>query len=473
MFNEKVRNKLIELRDKKLKARKHLKNYMPIIKEDYKPAWFHNVMCDELTQFAFSEEKENRMIFVPPQNGKSLHSTIGLPTFLLGLNPKLKIAVVSYNNDVASLFGDDISRILKSPGYRSVFPNTKVGLNGLKDNKYITETSEGGYIISVGVNGTLTSRTVDIFIFDDLYKGPSDAWSVAFREKVWNFYNTVAETRGHKKSKQLILYTRWHDEDLAGKLLESNAKDKWKVTTFQGIKTDEFNHPEDKRSNGQMLWPERHDISMYEELKDRDPVAYEALVQQNPKPVTGLMYPTHMTYKIEDLPKYGINKFYCDTADAGTDSLVCIFYKEYKEFCYITDIYMTKDNMDTTYRELARRIRQNESVEGIIESNNGGRFFGSQVEKELIENYKYGTRIIPFTQTKNKQTRIYTNSASVKNNVYFPAGWENNYPNAYREFTKYRVDAENEHDDFADAITGVVENNFNIISFVQKITVNR
>lgn len=203
-----VKDLLNSLIEKKEKARQKLVDYMPIIKDDYNPAWFHEVMCEELTEFAFSEESLYKMLFVPPQNGKSLHSTLGLPTFLLGLNPKLKIAVISYNNEVASLFGDDISRILKSDEYKSVFPNTITGINGLKDNKYITETSEGGYIISVGVNGTLTSRTVDVFIFDDLYKGASDAWSVAHREKVWNFYNTVAETRGHKKEKMLILYTR-------------------------------------------------------------------------------------------------------------------------------------------------------------------------------------------------------------------------------------------------------------------------
>ncbi len=469
----KLKEKLTELRNKKLAARKDLLSYMKVIKDDYNPEWFHEAICDELTEFALTDEKCYKMLFVPPQNGKSLHSTLGLPTFLLGLNPKLKIAVVSYNNDVASLFGDDISRIMKSNEYRSVFPKTITGVNGLKDNKYITETTEGGYIISVGVNGTLTSRTVDVFIFDDLYKGATDAWSPVFRERVYNFYNTVAETRGHNKEKQLILYTRWHEEDLAGKLLEGNSKDKWKVTTFQGIKTAEFEHPKDTRKEGEILWPQRHSIEKYRELEERDNTAYEALIQQNPRPIKGLMYPTHKVYSIEELPKQGIRKFYCDTADTGKDSLVAIFYLEYRDLCYITDIYMTTDDMDTTYRELARRIRQNECVSGIIESNNGGRFFSAQVEKELVEKHRFGTSIIPFHQTNNKETRIFVNSASVKNNVLFPKDWNLNYPNAYREFSKYRVEGGNEHDDFADCITGVVEHNHNIISAIDNIKIYR
>ena len=167
------------------------------------------------------------------------------------------------------------------------------------------------------------------------------------------------------------------------------------------------------------MWPERHSIEKYRELEERDNVAFEALIQQNPKPIKGLMYPTHKVYSIDELPKHGIRKFYCDTADTGSDSLVAIFYLEVYDMCYVTDIYMTKDDMDTTYKELARRIRQNESMQGIIESNNGGRFFSAQVEKELVEKYKFGTQIIPYTQSKNKETRIFTHSASVRNNVLF------------------------------------------------------
>ena len=450
------------LADKKKKARESLIDYMRIIKKDYNPAWFHEVMCEELTEFAFSGKREYKMLFVPPQNGKSLHSTLGLPTFLLGLDPKLKIAVISYNNEVASLFGDDISRILKSDDYKSVFPNTVTGVAGLKDNKYITETTEGGYIISVGVNGTLTSRTVDIFIFDDLYKGATDAWSVAYRKKVWNFYNTVAETRGHKKEKMLILYTKWHEDDLAGRLVDLYPE-KWSVTTFQGIKTADFNHSKDPREIGEILWKERHSLDKYLDLKERDEVAFEALIQQNPTPVRGLMYPDHKVWDLSNIEEIrGIKKFYVDTADTGKDYLTAIFYIESQEYIYIYDIYHTQDDMDRTMIELARRIAINKSQEGIVEANNGGRFYRSQVENKVNKDYKWYPHIRDLTQTKNKDTRIFSNSANVRNYVLFPSNWEKEYPSAYREFTKYRRDGENEHDDFEDCLTGCVEQNKHI-----------
>ncbi len=450
---------------RKRAARKELVKYMSFIKDGYKPAWFHKSICKKLTNFAFSKNSEYEMLFIPPQNGKSLHSTIGLPTFLLGLNPKLKIAVISYNSTISSLFGDDISKVLKSPSYKSIFPKTIVGVNGLKDNKYITETTEGGYIISTGVGGSLTSRTVDIFIFDDLYKGPTDAWSKVYRDRVYNFYNTVAETRGHKNEKMLILYTRWHEDDLAGKLLEMYPK-KWKATTYQGIKTNDFNDTDDPRKNGEILWEDRHSLDKYIELKERDEIAFEALIQQNPKPVKGLMYPSHLTWNALDNLK-GVRKCYVDTADTGKDDLCAIFYLEVGMYNYITDIYFTKDDMDTTYKELAKKLFYNKTEQCVIEGNNGGRFFSTQVKKEVR---KIGWNLVmkSFHQNKNKDVRIFSKASEVRNYCLFPKDWKEKFPRAYDSYTKYKREGKNDHDDLQDCLTGVIERNKHLNRAVKK-----
>jgi predicted phage terminase large subunit-like protein len=446
-------------RTQRVKARENFLEYMKtgVVIDNYRPAWFHEVMCDEMNNFAESDKQEYQMLFVPPQNGKSLHSTLGLPTFMLGQNPKLKIAVISYNNTVASLFGDDVSRILKSSDYKALFPDTIVGIQGLKDNSYITETSEGGYIISVGVGGTLTSRTVDVFIFDDLYKGAEDAWSPVFRERVWNYYNTVAGTRGHKKEKMLILYTRWHEDDLAGRLLELQP-DKWSSILFQGIKTGEFTHPRDPRKVGEILWPARHSLEKYMELKKLDPVAFEALVQQNPQPSEGMMYPIHNIWTSLKNIK-GIRKCYVDTADSGEDFLTAVFYIEAGLYNYVTDIYHTKDNMDVTYKELARRLRANNTLEVLIESNNGGRFFGQQVKELYYKTYGGGCIFKPFTQSNNKEARIMSASAGVQNYILFPHNWKDLHVSAYKAFTRYRREGKNEHDDIPDVLSGIIEHN--------------
>lgn len=458
------------LRTEKLRAREDLLSFIKCVKGDYRAEWFHKVICDSMNDFTFSEVAEYYMLFMPPQNGKSEISSRNLPAFLLGRNPKLKIAVISYNDNIAKGFGNDIKRIMESAEYKSIFPDTVIGEPGLRKNSNIMETSAGGYVINVGVGGALTSKTVDIFIFDDLYKGPMDAWSPVYRERVWNFYNTVAETRGHKNEKMLILYTRWHEDDLAGRLLEEN-KDKWNVNLFQGIKTNEFNHELDPRNSNEILWPERHSYDKYMELKKRDEIAFEALFQQNPKPQKGLMYPNHKTYtSLEGVQ--GVNKCYIDTADSGSDYLSAIFYIESGTFNYITDIYFTKDNMETTYKEISRRLIQNNTRECIIEGNNGGNFFATQVKRELLDNGGR-CRIDTFHQANNKISRIYTNSSSVCDYIMFPLDWKSRYNEAYRSFTRYRKEGGNDHDDLQDALTGTIERNRNIVNVFERIKITR
>jgi len=462
----KFKNFLNVLRTERLAAREDLLSFIECMKEDYKAEWFHEVVCDGLTEFGDQDEAVYKMLFMPPQNGKSEISSRHFPAYLLGKNPKLKIAVISYNATVASGFGDDITRIMNKPQYKSVFPDTIVGEKGLKNNKYIMETTEGGYVVNVGVGGSLTSKTVDVFIFDDLYKGPMDAWSPLYRERVWNFYNAVAETRGHKKEKMLILYTRWHEDDLAGRLLESNPG-KWGIDLFQGVKTKEFDHIRDPRKPGEILWPSRHSLEKYLELKERDIITFEALFQQNPKPVKGLMYPNHLTWDTLEGVR-GIKKAYIDTADSGGDYLSAIFYIESGPYSYITDIYYTKDDMDTTYKEVARRLGINGTTHCEIESNNGGRFFGKQVQKETKGNCSFKLT----HQSENKEARIFAASAAVQNYILFPHDWRNKHPEAYNSFTKYRREGKNANDDFQDAITGVIEKNLKLNNKMAKVLKN-
>src|SRR5690606_7600798 len=105
---------------------------------------------------------------------------------------------------------------------RMIFPHTLLssGTDGYQRNNLEIEMvgKEGG-LRSVGVGGGLTGETVDVLIMDDLYKDTADAWSPTVRENVCDWYNAVAETRLHNDSRQLIVFTRWHHEDLAGTLL--------------------------------------------------------------------------------------------------------------------------------------------------------------------------------------------------------------------------------------------------------------
>lgn len=382
----------------------------------------------------------------------------------MGLNPNLKIAIVCYNSTVARGFSKNVQDIIISDEYRALFPNTIIkGVKGreaeeelkkagrqLEKNSYIFETTQGGYLISVGIGGALTSKTVDILIMDDLYKGPMDAYSPVFRKRVVEFYNTVALTRLHNKSKQIILFTRWHDEDLAGVLL-SKEPEKWKVSKYEIIKRTQSS-PRDTREMGQALWPERHSLEKALQWQKNDPEGFEALGMQDPKPIRGLLYNRPFkTYK--ELPQGDILNI-TDTADKGMDYLASITYIKSGKFAYIIDLVYTQENMDKTINMVANLINTYNHKEMFIEANNGGSGFARAI-KPLIKGY---VRVNEYNQTKNKEARIISNSVAVNDCILFPENWESKYPEVYKHLTTFMRDFKaNEHDDIEDVLTAIIE----------------
>lgn len=455
------------------------------IRNDMDMTQFHRVYYMILNKFAHGEIKK-LIVTVPPQHGKSEGSSRLLPSFMLGLNPDLKIVIGSYALDLARDFNKDVQAIIDSEDYHNVFPDTEIARSAFSQHpdgsaQRTTELTEiighRGFLRVVGRGGALTGKTVDVAILDDVYKDYQEANSVAIRESAWKWYTTVVRTRLHNNSQQLIVYTRWHEDDIVGRLekkktepirditcsadLENVPDGMWLRINFPAIKEGEPTEY-DPRNEGEALWEARHSIKRLEEARQLDPIQFDCLYQGNPKPKEGYMYGTFKTYDRTAFPvggRYGIRKCYTDTADKGKDWLCSIFYNEDKATgeCYVTDVLYTKKPMEYTEPKTADMIVRNDTEIIYIESNNGGRGFGRNVEKNVRELKKYDTVFISFTQTNNKESRIFSNSAKATNMVYFPDGWQDLFPDFYADITTYKKEGGNAHDDAPDALTGVVE----------------
>ena len=184
---------------------------------------FHRVYYRVLE--AFAEGRIRRLIVtMPPQHGKSVGATTLLPAYLLGLDPDLRVAIASYSGSLASKFNRRVQRILDSREYGAFFPETCIK-QGTKPPGYIRTSEEveiigrRGGLLSVGREGSLTGNRVDCFILDDLYKDALEANSPLVRANCWEWYTSVVRTRMHNASRELIVFTRWHEEDLIGTLL--------------------------------------------------------------------------------------------------------------------------------------------------------------------------------------------------------------------------------------------------------------
>lgn len=436
----------------------------------------------ELTEFhksyysvlqAFAEGRIRKMIVsVPPQHGKSVGATTLLPAYMLGRDPDTRIAIASYSGTLASKFNRRVQRIIDSREYRELFPNTTIK-QGTKPPSYIRTSDEveiidhKGELLSVGREGSLTGNRVDCFILDDLYKDAMEAQSPVVRSNCWEWYTSVVRTRMHNTSRELIVFTRWHEEDLIGKLMQTErcrmltcmadidkVKDgEWLYLNYEAIKSSPATEL-DPRAEGEALWPEQQDINLLREKRNLDPVRFEAMYQGHPSSREGLLYSDSFR-EYDTLPRdIVVRGNYTDTADMGEDYLASICYVVDSDgVIYITDVVYTQEPMDESERLVATMLQRNDTRRATIESNNGGRGFARAIQRLAPR-----VRVEWFHQSGNKEARILSNSATALHMLRMPRGWHIRWPEFYAHLTTYkRLFRANRHDDAADAITGIVE----------------
>lgn len=470
-------------------ASKRFTNFARYIKPHLEMTFFHKTYYEILDRFAHGKIRK-LIVSVAPQSGKSEASSRLLPSFLLGLNPDLKIVICSYNAEMAKSFNYDVQKIINTEQYKAVFPNSFLNTARIRmDNVYKcnSEVSEmvghSGFVRAVGRSGPLTGRSVDIAILDDVYKDYAEANSGLVRELAWKWYSSVVATRLHNDSQQLIVFTRWHEDDLIGRLeksgekiirvckmddFENVPKDSWVLLNFPAIKVGPPSEI-DPRKDGEALWPSKHSIEKLMATKALDPIIFECLYQGDPGSAEGRLYGEFKTYSNkEDWGTFVRAGCYIDVADQGSDELASVTYDIYRSkgttfnekkrrfepiyFALVTDIILTDEGTDVTYISVPAQINLNKTTRVWCESNNGGEQFGKAIEK------KTKAQVVKFYNGANKETRIITNASTVMQHIIMPLGWENRYPKAEQHLRRFlRNWRGNAHDDIEDALTGIVE----------------
>lgn len=437
---------------------------------------FHAVYYAILDLFAKGKIKK-LIITVPPQHGKSFGSTKLLPAYILGTRPQSQIAITSYSATQARKFNRDIQRTIDSEVYREVFPKIKLAKSKYNEDKQSGEIQTAdefhisgfhGSLKSVGRGGALTGNPVDILILDDLYKDAAEANSPIIRDAVEQFYISVADTRLHNDSQQLIVFTRWHEDDLIGWIekkqkvitikqwsdLENIPDNAWVKLNFEAIKETEPTEI-DPRIKGEALFPERHSIDKLKASRELDAENFNCLYQGNPMNSKGRLYQNPFkTY--DELPELLQIKNYTDTADTGDDYLCSINYglplDQTDKHAYILDVIFTTEPMEVTEPLTASMLNKWHVSFADIESNSGGRSFARTMEQ------KTNTYINAFYQNQNKISRIFSNSNKVNDEIVFPANWAIRWPEFYNHVTRFKKKIEaNKHDDGVDVLTGIVE----------------
>lgn len=327
-------------------ARRSMLGFAHYTFETFKPNWFHDKYYTILNDFAHGRIKK-LAISVPPQHGKSEGSTRRLPSYILGLNPDRRVAIVSYSAPKARKFNREIQRIIDSERYKKAFPETCLNSSNivtvtsayLRNSEEFEIVNKLGSLKAVGVGGPLTGDPVDVLIMDDLYKDAMSAWSKTIRENVQDWYETVADTRLHNDSQQLMVFTRWHHDDLIGR--ECTPENGWTVLKFPALKVGAPTDI-DPRSDGQPLWAEKHSRERLEEKRRKSPAVFTALYQQDPTPESGSIYKRNLVpISRADLPLLTEWRTHWDLAYTEKESNSASAYVtggKYNNNAYITDI---------------------------------------------------------------------------------------------------------------------------------------
>jgi predicted phage terminase large subunit-like protein len=250
------------------------------------------------------------MVFMPPRHGKSMTISETFPSYYIGKNPNRRVIMASYGDSLAKKFGRANKRKLEQYG-DEVF---QIGLS--KDNSSVTnwdiEGHRGG-MISAGIGGSITGEGADLLLIDDPIKNREEADSETYREKVWNEWQNTLLTRLHAGGSVIIILTRWHEDDLAGRLLREqeelkkigdlDPEDEWTVLSLPAICEAEDDVM--GREIGEALWPEHGYDQKWAKQKERDVGSrtWSALYQQRPAPTEGQLLQRHWWNFYKELPK--------------------------------------------------------------------------------------------------------------------------------------------------------------------------
>jgi predicted phage terminase large subunit-like protein len=309
---------LLQLREeaqRRLSAQRSLERFIEYRDAGIVPALHHQLLIAEL-EAVERGDTQNLMVCMPPGSAKSTYTSVEFPAWFLGRNPKRSVLAASHTAELAERFGRRVRNIVASAEFRGVFG---VGLADDSQAAGRWDTSEGGEYYAAGVGGSITGRRADLAVIDDPVKSREDADSQRSRDKAWDWYTNDLLTRLKPGARQIVVMTRWHEDDLGGRILQRDRAN-WKLIE---IPMEAFEADPLGRKPGERLWPEWFTDDMVRVAK-LDRRAWSALYQQRPSPEEGTYFQRDWFKSWESRPKdlaiYGTSDY--AVTDGGGDYTV-------------------------------------------------------------------------------------------------------------------------------------------------------
>lgn len=296
------------------KAKQSLLAFTEYTNPAYASANHHRLIAEKL-EAVERGDIDRLMIFMPPRHGKSELASVRFPAWYIGRNPSHQIICASYGHKLAAKFGRQVRNIISTAEYQRVFPG--VMLSEDSQAKDMFNTPEGGAYLAVGVDGPVTGSGGHLVSIDDPVKSRKEAESETERDNAWDWYRGDLYTRLMPNARIVVTQTRWHEDDLSGRILENEGRveegGQWTVLELPAIS-----------DQGEALWPEWYPVPVLERIRHAvGPRDFSALYQQKPQPDEGTFFKREWFKHWQQLPEvryYGTSDY--AVTDGGGDYTV-------------------------------------------------------------------------------------------------------------------------------------------------------
>jgi predicted phage terminase large subunit-like protein len=428
-----------------------------ITRSRYKNAKHHDAIARVLEEVEKGEIKQ-LILTMPPRHGKSELTTRRFPAWYVGRNSRQNVVVATYSDEFAQDFGREVRGIMQSQQYKQIFPHVKLMRGSAAADRL--QTIDGGMLTFVGRGGALTGRGAHCLIIDDLIKDDKEASSQAVRDQAWNWFTKVAMTRRMGKKLVIVIMTRWHSDDIIGRLTDPEnpsynhiEAQKWKIINLPALAEDDDPLG---RAPGQALWPDGPDQFDEEFLQSQqrlDPLGFSALYQQRPSAADGVLFKReHIKwYDPKDLPPD--LRMYCASDHAISEkerrdyTVLLAAGVDKQSRLYLTDCYWQRAAPDKVVEAMLQMASMRKPLLWWAGRDHITKSIGPFLRKRMVETQVF-FNLVEVTPSGDKESRAQSIAARLSMDlVYFPKGatWAEK---AVEELMRF---PNGTHDDFVDA----------------------
>ena len=401
------------------------------------------------------------IINVPPRHGKSQLASRFFPSWYMGRHPGNSIILATYSDKLSWDFGREVRELIEDRLYSQIFPDVRLRTASVDR----IQAERSGKVFFVGRGSAITGRGANGLVIDDPLKDRVEADSIITRNKLWTWYNQVAKTRLLTSTGWIVIITtRWHEDDLVGRLTDPTNPDyspiegkKWQIIDLPAIagENDRLG-----RKFGEALWPERFPVDYLEDLRAADPRGFQALYQGSPTPDKGNFFDASRlrTYKRGERPPNDKLRFYAASDHAVSQSqerdrtcLMVVGIDEDSNIWVMEDLVWARIPTDVVVERMIDLMAKYKPLFWWAERGHISKSIGPFLRKRMLERH-VSCSVFEMTAVKDKRTRAQSIQGRIAMEmVYFPAqaSW---WMEARQEMLQFPLGV---RDDFVDTLSWI------------------